>query len=120
MLSGYKGLGIPFCSKIYLIRCMRFVDGKNRTGLHIGKETLNHHDEGANNDHEKGLSKKKKRLRQHVNPLKSYFQQDIDPQTIVPSIWKNQIFKNPELPLHLDLGCGEFLHIEIIENTASI
>ena len=44
-------------------------------------------------------------MRQHVNPLsKNFFQ--IDP---IPPI--KEIFENPKLPLHLDIGCasGEFL-----------
>ena len=44
-------------------------------------------------------------MRQHVNPLsKNFF--DIDP---IPPI--NEIFENPKLPLHLDIGCasGDFL-----------
>ena len=44
-------------------------------------------------------------MRQHVNPLsKNFF--EIDP---IPPL--NQIFENPKLPLHLDIGCasGDFL-----------
>ena len=44
-------------------------------------------------------------MRQHVNPLsKNFF--EIDP---IPPL--NKVFENPELPLHLDIGCasGEFL-----------
>ena len=44
-------------------------------------------------------------MRQHVNPLsKNFF--DIDP---IPPL--NQVFENPKLPLHLDIGCaaGDFL-----------
>ncbi len=44
-------------------------------------------------------------MRQHVNPLsKNFF--EVDP---IPSL--NQIFENPKLPLHLDIGCasGDFL-----------
>ena len=44
-------------------------------------------------------------MRQHVNPLsKNFF--EIDP---IPSL--NQVFENPKLPLHLDVGCasGDFL-----------
>ena len=44
-------------------------------------------------------------MRQHVNPLsKNFFA--IDP---IPPI--NEIFENPKLPLHLDIGCasGDFL-----------
>ena len=44
-------------------------------------------------------------MRQHVNPLsKNFF--EIDP---IPPI--NEIFENPKLPLHLDIGCasGDFL-----------
>jgi len=44
-------------------------------------------------------------MRQHVNPLsKDFF--EIDP---IPPL--NEIFENPKLPLHLDVGCasGDFL-----------
>ena len=44
-------------------------------------------------------------MRQHVNPLsKNFF--EIDP---IPPL--NEVFKNPKLPLHLDIGCatGDFL-----------
>ena len=44
-------------------------------------------------------------MRQHVNPLsKNFFK--IDP---IPPL--NQVFENPKLPLHLDIGCasGDFL-----------
>ena len=44
-------------------------------------------------------------MRQHVNPLSKYFQEIEE----IPKI--DQIFKYPELPIHLDIGCasGEFL-----------
>ncbi len=44
-------------------------------------------------------------MRQHVNPLSKYFF-EIDP---IPPL--NQVFENPKLPLHLDIGCasGDFL-----------
>ena len=44
-------------------------------------------------------------MRQHVNPLsKNFF--EIDP---IPPL--NEVFENPQLPLHLDIGCasGDFL-----------
>ena len=44
-------------------------------------------------------------MRQHVNPLsKNFF--EIDP---IPPL--NEVFENPKLPLHLDIGCasGDFL-----------
>ena len=44
-------------------------------------------------------------MRQHVNPLsKNFF--EIDP---IPPL--NEVFENPKLPLHLDVGCasGDFL-----------
>ena len=44
-------------------------------------------------------------MRQHVNPLsKNFF--EIEP---IPPL--NQVFENPKLPLHLDIGCasGDFL-----------
>jgi tRNA (guanine-N7-)-methyltransferase len=44
-------------------------------------------------------------LRQHVNPLSSFFQQPLE----LPSL--GELFSAPELPLHLDIGCarGRFL-----------
>ncbi len=44
-------------------------------------------------------------MRQHVNPLSKNFI-EIDP---IPPL--NQVFENPKLPLHLDIGCasGDFL-----------
>ena len=44
-------------------------------------------------------------MRQHVNPLsKNFFETDPIPPLI-------QVFENPKLPLHLDIGCasGDFL-----------
>lgn len=40
------------------------------------------------------------RVRQHVNPLASQFQQP----TAAPE-W-SKIYKNPQLPLFVDMGCG--------------
>ena len=47
----------------------------------------------------------KVRIRQHVNPLRRKFQHQITPPD-----W-NEVYSNPNLPLHLDIGCarGEFL-----------
>ncbi len=47
----------------------------------------------------------KTRIRQHVNPLRRKFQ-----HRITPPDW-NEVYSNPNLPLHLDIGCarGEFL-----------
>ena len=44
-------------------------------------------------------------MRQHVNPLSKHFF-EIDP---IPPL--NEVFENPNLPLHLDIGCasGDFL-----------
>ena len=44
-------------------------------------------------------------MRQHVNPLSKHFF-EIDP---IPPL--NEVFENPKLPLHLDIGCasGDFL-----------
>ena len=44
-------------------------------------------------------------MRQHVNPLSKYFQENIS----IPSL--DQIFKYPNLPIHLDIGCasGKYL-----------
>ena len=39
-------------------------------------------------------------MRQHVNPLSSFFQVERD----LPA--PNELFVNPELPLHLDIGCA--------------
>lgn len=45
------------------------------------------------------------RVHQHVNPLAPYFRQAPEPLDL------NKIFADPELPLHLDLGCarGRFI-----------
>ncbi len=40
------------------------------------------------------------RVHQHVNPLAPYYVFEPEPVEL------NKIFQNPELPLHLDLGCG--------------
>ena len=51
-------------------------------------------------------------MRQHVNPLsKNFF--EIDP---IPPL--NQVFENPKLPLHLDIGCasGDFLFELSLQN----
>ena len=51
-------------------------------------------------------------MRQHVNPLsKNFF--EIDP---IPPL--NEVFENPKLPLHLDVGCasGDFLFDLSFEN----
>ena len=47
----------------------------------------------------------KTRIRQHVNPLRRKFQHQITPPD-----W-NEVYSQPNLPLHLDIGCarGEFL-----------
>jgi tRNA (guanine-N7-)-methyltransferase len=44
-------------------------------------------------------------LRQHVNPLSSFYQVERDLRSIA------ELFENPNLPLHLDIGCarGRFL-----------
>ncbi|MGB3299435.1 MAG: tRNA (guanosine(46)-N7)-methyltransferase TrmB [Phormidesmis sp.] len=42
-----------------------------------------------------------RRVRQHVNPLSSKYANPAD----APD-W-NSVFKNPRLPLHLDIGCGK-------------
>lgn len=39
-------------------------------------------------------------MRQHVNPLSKHFK-EIEP---IPLL--NDLFKNPSLPLHIDIGCG--------------
>ncbi len=51
-------------------------------------------------------------MRQHVNPLSKNFH-EIE---LIPSL--NQLFENPELPLHLDIGCaaGDFLFELALEN----
>ena len=51
-------------------------------------------------------------MRQHVNPLSKHFF-EIDP---IPPI--KEIFENPKLPLHLDIGCasGDFLFELSIKN----
>ena len=47
----------------------------------------------------------KARIRQHVNPLRRKFQHQITPPD-----W-NEVYSQPHLPLHLDIGCakGDFL-----------
>ena len=51
-------------------------------------------------------------MRQHVNPLSKNFH-DLEP---IPPL--NEIFENPNLPLHLDIGCaaGDFLFDLALEN----
>ena len=51
-------------------------------------------------------------MRQHVNPLSKNFH-EIE---LIPSL--NELFENPELPLHLDIGCaaGDFLFELALEN----
>ena len=51
-------------------------------------------------------------MRQHVNPLSKHFF-EIDP---IPPL--NEVFEDPELPLHLDIGCasGDFLFELSVEN----
>ena len=55
-------------------------------------------------------------MRQHVNPLsKNFF--ELDP---IPPL--NQVFENPQLPLHLDIGCasGDFLFELSLKNLSLI
>ena len=51
-------------------------------------------------------------MRQHVNPLSKHFHK-IEP---IPSL--HELFENPALPLHLDIGCasGDFLFELALEN----
>ena len=51
-------------------------------------------------------------MRQHVNPLSNNFS-EIDP---IPPL--NEVFENPKLPLHLDVGCasGDFLFELSLQN----
>ena len=51
-------------------------------------------------------------MRQHVNPLSKNFH-EIDP---IPPL--NEIFENPTIPLHLDIGCasGDFLSDIALKN----
>ena len=51
-------------------------------------------------------------MRQHVNPLSKHFF-EIDP---IPPL--HEIFENPRLPLHLDIGCasGDFILELAIKN----
>ena len=46
-----------------------------------------------------------KRVRQHVNPLRSTHQQPLE----LPDCWPETFFKDPSLPLHLDIGCARGL-----------
>ena len=51
-------------------------------------------------------------MRQHVNPLSKHFL-GIDP---IPPL--NEVFENPKLPIHLDIGCasGDFLFALSLKN----
>ena len=53
-------------------------------------------------------------MRQHVNPLSKNFS-NIE---IIPPI--NEIFEDPKLPLHLEVGCasGDFLFELALENNS--
>lgn len=46
-----------------------------------------------------------KRVRQHVNPLRSNHQQPIE----LPERWPEHYFADPSLPLHVDIGCARGL-----------
>ena len=48
---------------------------------------------------------KLKRVRQHVNPLRSSHQQPLE----LPVRWPETLFKDASLPLHLDIGCARGL-----------
>jgi tRNA (guanine-N7-)-methyltransferase len=45
----------------------------------------------------------KARFRQHVNPLARHYQQPC----ALPDNWPQSVFKDAELPLHVDIGCGK-------------
>lgn len=47
----------------------------------------------------------KKRVRQHVNPLRSSHQQPLE----LPDCWPEAFFADPDLPIHLDIGCARGL-----------
>jgi|EP00908_Phaeocystis_cordata_P020745 tRNA (guanine-N7-)-methyltransferase len=47
----------------------------------------------------------KKRVRQHVNPLRSSHQQPLQ----LPDRWPESFFTDASLPLHLDIGCARGL-----------
>jgi len=52
-----------------------------------------------------GRSAGVKRVRQHVNPLRSSHQQPLQ----LPDRWPETFFKDPSLPFHLDIGCARGL-----------
>jgi len=47
--------------------------------------------------------KKQTRFRQHVNPLSRKFQAPVE----LSDNWSNDVFDDPTLKLHLDIGCGK-------------
>ena len=48
---------------------------------------------------------KKKKIRHHVNPLKDVHMQPLD----LPERWPEGAFTQPDLPLHVDIGCARGL-----------
>lgn len=46
-----------------------------------------------------------KKIRHHVNPLKDTYQVLVD----LPEVWPSALFKEPALPLHVDIGCARGL-----------
>lgn len=44
----------------------------------------------------------KKKVRHHVNPLKSVHMQRLE----LPERWVDSRFRDPELPMHVDIGCA--------------
>jgi len=52
---------------------------------------------------DKPQKKKQSRFRQHVNPLSRKFQVPVD----LDQEWPLSVYDNPDLPLHLDIGCGK-------------
>ena len=49
------------------------------------------------------------RVHQHVNPLAPYFRWAPEPLDL------DRIFADPELPLHLDLGCSRAFILKMAE-----
>lgn len=56
-------------------------------------------------NHQGGRSVGRKKIRHHVNPLKSYHSRIVD----LPAHWPATFFACPENPLHIDIGCARGL-----------
>ena len=66
----------------------------------------------ARGGHQGGRSVGQKRVRQHVNPLRSSHQTVL----ALPMDWASQAFARPELPLHVDVGSARgFFCLDVAE-----